>query len=96
MILHKLFLLEILLLHKSIMSLTVEVSMQSEQIRQLRFCIEKTLKVKIDSMTIENFAEKYNITLKLSNLTALKDFNKQLSAGGEFLSDFVSLYFKFI
>ncbi|XP_036142993.1 uncharacterized protein LOC105834469 isoform X2 [Monomorium pharaonis] len=35
---------EILLLHKAIKSLTVEVSMQTEEIRKLKFCIDNTLK----------------------------------------------------
>lgn len=78
------------MLHKAIKSLQIEVSMQTQQISQLRLCIENTLKIKVDAMTIEKFIEKHNITLKFSNLEALKDFNEKLSAGGEFLSDFVS------
>lgn len=79
------------MLHKAIKFLTIEISMQSEQIRQLKNSIEQTLKIKVDPMTVEKFIDKHNITLKLSNLTAVKDFEEKLSAGGEFLSDFVSL-----
>ncbi|XP_036142984.1 uncharacterized protein LOC105834469 isoform X1 [Monomorium pharaonis] len=81
---------EILLLHKAIKSLTVEVSMQTEEIRKLKFCIDNTLKVKIDAITIEKFVEKHNVMLKLLNIEQLENFNEKLSAGGEFLSDFKS------
>lgn len=66
--------------------------MQSEQIRQLKNSIEQTLKIKVDPMTVEKLINKHNITLKLSNLTALKNFEEKLSADGEFLSHFVSLF----
>ncbi|KAL0098866.1 hypothetical protein PUN28_020853 [Cardiocondyla obscurior] len=64
--------------------------MQNEQLKQLKLCIENTLKIKVDAMTIEKFIEKYNIMLKFTNLEELKDFNEKLSAGGKFLSDLKS------
>lgn len=75
--------------------MTIEVSMQTQQITQLKSFIEKTLKIKVDAMIMATFIDKHNVMLKLSNLRVLKDFDKKLSADEEFLSDFVSSYFKF-
>lgn len=83
--------LETLLLHKAIKSLTIEISMQSDQIRQLKNSIEQILGIKTNSMTVDKFFDKHNLTLKLSNLAELKDFEKKLSVDKECLSDLVSL-----
>jgi len=81
---------DVLLLHAAIKSLTVEVQMQKEEIKQLRNAIEQTLKVKTDSMTFQKFIEKYNITFKLQNLNEFKDFEKRLTQDKHLLTDFVS------
>jgi len=69
----------------------------TEEIKQLRNAIEQILKVKTDSMTVQKFIEKYNITLKLQNLNEFKDFEKRLTEDKQFLSDFVSnLFYAYI
>lgn len=85
------------MLQTTIKALTVEMQIQSEEIKQLRNAIEQILKVKTDSMTVQKFIEKYNITLKLQNLNEFKDFEKPLTEDKQFLSDFVSnLFYAYI
>lgn len=73
------------------------MQIQSEEIKQLRNAIEQILKVKTDSITVQKFIEKYNITLKLQNLNEFKDFEKRLTEDKQFLSDFVSnLFYAYI
>lgn len=85
------------MLQTTIKALTVEIKIQSEEIKQLRNAIEQILKVKTDSMTVQKFIEKYNITLKLQNFNEFKDFEKRLTKDKQFLSDFVSnLFYAYI
>lgn len=56
------FFADILLLHTAIKSLEVEVKLQSEQIMLMRNAMEQTLQPKIESMTVQKFTEKHNIT----------------------------------
>lgn len=82
---------DVLLLHTALKSLTVEVHMQNEEIKELRNTIERTLKVKTDdNMIVQKLIEKYNRSLKLQNLNKFKDFEQQLTEDKDFLSDFVS------
>lgn len=78
------------MLHTAIKSLSVEVKAQTEQIRELRNTIEQTIRIKTDTMTVENLIEKYEITLKLKSIYEFQLFEKKLTTNTQFFSDFVS------